>query len=109
MLCGAAALAQWANMAPTASIARLLAARCGESVLLTGQLPPPIAGERFWGESLLCPLGFAPDPALPESALLQALGATAGELALFRRDAIDIIPRDALRPLTRASARLGVA
>jgi hypothetical protein len=109
MLCAPATLAAWADMAPTAKIAGLSAARLGLAVLLTGQDLPPIEGERFWGDDLLCPLGWAPDPALPESALLQAIGANAGELVLMRRESIDIIPRTVLRPLTRASARLGAA
>jgi hypothetical protein len=109
MLCGAKALAEWADMAPTAKVEALQAATCGGGVLLTGQHLPPIAGERFWGESLLCPLGFAPDPDLPETALLNALGANAGERALMRPGTIDIIPRAPLRSLTRASARLGAA
>jgi hypothetical protein len=109
LLCASVALAAWAELAPTVRIAALQAAQSGSAVLLTGQGLPPIDGERFWGESLLCPLGFAPDPDLPESALLQAIGASAGELALMRREAVDIIPRDAFRALTRASARLGAA
>lgn len=109
MLCTVKALVAWADMAPTARITALSAARNGELVLLMGQPLPVIEGERFWGERLLCPLGWAPDPALPEESLLQPTGAGPDELALLRPGSIEIIPRGALRGLTRASARLGAA
>ena len=108
MLCSAEALAAWADMATQSELAALQAAHSGELVLLLGErLPALTRAERFWGERLLCPLGWAPDPALPESALIEALQLAGHELALLRPGALEIIPRDALRPLTRASARLG--
>jgi hypothetical protein len=109
LLCPVQALAAWADMAPTAKIAALSAARSGTLVLVTGQLLPPIEGERFWGERVLCPLGWGPDPDLPEDSLLHAIGAGPRELALLQRGNVEIIPRDALHGLTRASARLGAA
>jgi hypothetical protein len=109
LLCAPQALAVWADTAPTVKIAALSAARTGSLVLLCGQLLPPIEGERFWGERVLCPLGWAPDPDLPEDSLLQAIGAGPSELALLQPGSVEIIPRDALRGLTRASARLGAA
>jgi hypothetical protein len=108
MLCGGKELAAWADMATQAELAALQAAHSAELVLLLGErLPALISAERFWGERLLCPLGWAPDPALPESALLEALKLASHELALLRPGALEVIPRDALRPLTRAEARLG--
>jgi hypothetical protein len=109
LLCGANSLAAWADMAPTARITALSVARSGELVLVSGRPLPVFDGERFWGERLLCPLGWAPDPELPEDSLLQAIGARPEELALLRPGSVEIIPCDALRPLTRASARLGAA
>lgn len=108
MLCGVNDLAAWADMATQAELNALQAAHSGELVLLLGERLPALTGaERFWGERLLCPLGWAPDPALPESALIEALQLAGNELALLRPGTLEIIPRDALRPLTRASARLG--
>ena len=106
MLTTPKALAEWADMATEAEIASVSAARSGELVLLMGDRLPVAPGERYWGVRLLFPLGWAPDPNLPESALLEALGVEAQELALVRRGAVEVIPRDVLRPLTRASARL---
>jgi hypothetical protein len=106
MMCGVRALARWADLAPSREFRPLSAAFSDGVVLLTGQALPPVDGERFWGDRLLCPLGWAPEPALPESALLEAIGVTADELALLRGGEVEIIPRAALRPLTRSSARL---
>jgi hypothetical protein len=100
-------LAAWADMATQREIAALEAAQSGELVLLIGERLPALSGERYWGERLLCPLGWAPEPDLPECALLEALGLKPDELALIRRGAVEIIPRGALRTLSRASARLG--
>ena len=107
LMCTRTSLAQWAEMAASRDITVLKAATSENSVLLTGQPLPAIEGERYWGERLLCPLGWAPDPALPESALLEAAGVADGEIALLRGNELEIIPRDQLVPLTRASARLG--
>ena len=109
LLCSDKTLAAWADMALSRVIAGLRAARSESRVLLTGQLLPPISGERFWGERLLCPLGWEPDPPLPESALMEALGAKDTELVLMRGADVEVIPRQAFAPLTRASARLVVA
>ncbi|MBZ0134736.1 MAG: hypothetical protein K8I27_00015 [Planctomycetes bacterium] len=107
LLCRLATLSTWIELAASRDLNSLDAARCGETVMLTGQRLPPLDGERLWGEHLLCPLGWTPDPDLPESALLEALGADHNELALMRHAGIDIIPRDAFSRLTRASVRLG--
>lgn len=109
LLCAVKPLAKWANMAPADDLARLQVACCENQVLLTGQRLPVIPGERFWGERLLSPLGWAPEPGLPENALLEAIGVSAQETVVMRGGEIEIIPRDAFRTLTRASARLGAA
>jgi len=110
MLCTPAALAAWAEMAPTRHIEALQSARAGDTLLLMGANLPPLQGaERLWGERVLCPLGWAPTPDLPESALLEAIGAGGDELAILRQAAIELVPRHALAPMTRAGARLGAA
>lgn len=107
LLCSVKALAAWIELAPSREIESVQAARCENLVLLTGQRLPPVNGERFWGDRLLCPLGWAPDPALPESALLEAVGVSDNEFVLMRGAELEVIPRSAFRTLTRASARLG--
>jgi hypothetical protein len=109
MTCALAELAPWAEAATTAQFGALRAARWGDRALLLGKsLPPLPGGQRLWGERLLVPLGFRPDPALPEPTLLEVLGAAIDDLAVLGPDGIDIVPRGAFEPLTRAGVRLAV-
>jgi hypothetical protein len=97
----------WADLATTAQLTPLRAARAGEQVLLVGQPLPPLPGaERFWGVGLLVPLGCRPEPALPERALRAALGVQAEQILLLREGGAEVIPQAALQPLTRARVRL---
>ena len=72
---------------------------------VAGFLP---AGERFWGEEVFLPLGYRPDPELPESALRTALGAGEEELLIVRaacgltRQNVAIGTRDAKKKPTPA-------
>jgi hypothetical protein len=123
--CSLAALRKWADRAPTAELAANHAARCDDQVLLLGRRLPPLPGaQRLWGERLLIPLGFRPEPALPESALLDALQVAAEEVIVCRTSLLsrpdgfgepsyetqfEIVPRSALQPLTRSAVRLALA
>jgi hypothetical protein len=107
LCCAAAELARWANVATSAALAAVRAATSGSLVLVVGRRLPPLPGaERFWGERVLVPLGWRAAPGWPESALCDALGLGDGELVLLRGVGATAVPADALRPLTRASARL---
>ena len=101
-------LTAWAAAVPSARLSALRAAWHQERVLVLGQRQPPLPnGVRFWGERVLVPLGQRPDPALPESALREALGAEAEEVVLISDAAtVEIIARAAFEPLTRAGLRL---
>lgn len=105
LLCVLRDAAQWASMALESDLTPLLAARAGGALLLIGSALPPLPGQRFWGDRLLCPLGFEPDPPLPESTLLQALGAGPGRV-LLRGDSFEVVLASALQPLSRAALRL---
>jgi hypothetical protein len=103
-------LVDWVDTATTAQLLALLAARDGERMMLLGQGLASIGvGEKFWGDRVLTPLGFRPEPALPESALLGALGVIEGELLVIEADGCEVVPRDAFRPLSRAGFRLALA
>jgi hypothetical protein len=105
--CNLAALCAWADTVPAARLAGLRAAHCRGRVLVLGQrLPPLPAGERFWGERVLVPLGYRPEPALAEGAICTALGLGEDELLLIRPGNAEVVPGSALRPLTRAGLRL---
>src|SRR5207302_880885 len=102
-----ATLGAWADTVPAARLAALRAAHCGGRVLVLGRrLPLLPAGERFWGERVLVPLGYRPEPALPEAAVRAALGLAEDELLLMRPGNAEVVPGSALRPLTRAGLRL---
>jgi hypothetical protein len=82
---GLGELTAWAEAVPSARLGVLLVACHNGRVLLLGQrLPPLPGGARFWGERVLVPLGHRPEPALPQSAICEALGAGAEELLLIR-------------------------
>jgi MoxR-vWA-beta-propeller ternary system protein len=107
--CAAADLACWADSVPAVRLAPLSAARCWKRLLVLGErLPPLPIGRRYWGETLLVPLGHRPEPNLPGDGIRAALGVGADELLLLDGDVAAAIPRDAFVPLTRARLRLAV-
>ena len=113
LCCALAGLDRWAEGATARRLAGLEAAYCPTAgrprVLLLGErLPPLPAGERFWGRSVLAPLGWRPEPALGEAALRDALGTQSDEIALLRQEGVEVVPRSAFRPLTRAGIRLAL-
>lgn len=99
------ALAPWAETAPGSELHACRAAAHAGRLLLLGPRLPPVAGERFWGERVLTPLGMRPDPDLPESALRAAAGVALDELLLLTEAGPEAARESALRPLTRAAFR----
>jgi hypothetical protein len=69
-------------------------------------LSAPEDGERFWGRTVLIPLGYRTEPELPDRALRDAVGAQADDLVVLAADSAELVPRQAFRPLSRASIRL---
>jgi hypothetical protein len=108
LLCSRAELLPWAEAATTAQLAAVRAAHAGDRALLLGRLPPLPGGRRLWGERLLVPLGFRPEPALPERTLLEVLRVEGDDLALLGDDRVEMVPWRAFEPLTRAGIRLAV-
>ena len=105
--CPLSVLEAWAEQASTVRLASFRAALDGATVLLLGsRLPLLPDSTRFWGRRVLVPLGFRPEPALPESALAGVLHLEGEDIALLRGDGVDVVPAQALRPLTRAGVRL---
>jgi len=102
-----AVLAPWADDATSAQLSSLRAALAGERVLLLGARQPLLPNStRLWGRRLLTPLGFCPEPAWPEKTLCEALGIAGDDLALLDETGVEVLPADALQPLTRAAVRL---
>ncbi len=107
--CELAELARWADTVAADRLAMLHAAVSANRVLLLGRrLPSLTDGERFWGDSLLSPLGQRPEPDLPPSALRAALGIADDELLLLDAAGAEAVPRAAFRPLTRAGLHLAL-
>jgi hypothetical protein len=107
MECDLAEVSGWADAVPTPRLAAIRAARCGSRLLLLGpQLPLLPSGRRFWGEMLLVPLGYRPEPDLPEQAIREALAVVAGEILVLTAGRVEVISRSVFRPLTRVGIRL---
>jgi hypothetical protein len=109
LLCSLRALGEWCDTVPSARLASLQGAVLGEHVLILGEsLPALPETERFWGRSVLIPLGQAPKFALPESALREIAGVQSDEFLLWRHERAEAIPRSVLAPLSRAGLRLAM-
>jgi hypothetical protein len=107
--CRLMSLAAWADRATTAELASVHGAvSSGRALLRGGRLPWLPECERFWGERVLVPLGFRPEPDLPESVLRAACGIGGGELMLLDAAGAEAVPARALGPLTRAGVRLAL-
>jgi hypothetical protein len=106
LLCDLPALAAWSDTVASARLAALEAAALGGAVLVLGKNLPLLEGStRFWGKEVLIPLGYSPEPEMPESALAEALGLQTGELLLWRPEQPEVIARSELAALSRAGLR----
>jgi hypothetical protein len=105
--CSSRDLQRWADKVPSCRLERIQAACCDGRLLLVGSSLPALGGgERFWGETMLIPLGQRPDPELPAAAIREALGIADDELLLLTAAGAEVIARSALCRLTRAQIRL---
>jgi hypothetical protein len=101
--------ARWAEWAPASRLAAIRAARSGERVMVVGAWLPEIAdATRFWGERILTPLGFCPEPRLGERALRRALRIGDDETLVLAKDRFEIMPDGVLQPPTRAGVRMAL-
>ena len=108
LVCVLGELVTWADSATTAELAAVRGTRFGDHAILLGaKLPAIPLAVRFWGETVLVPIGFRPEPNLPNAALREAVGVAAGELLMLDESGAEVIPRAAFEPLTRAGVRLG--
>lgn len=106
-----AEIVAWAEAAPSAALSALRGAVGRGRVLVRGECLPPLAGERFWGERVLAPLGLVPAPGVAETALREAAGVSLNELLVLTREGAEAIAESAFEQLSRARLRLasGVA
>jgi hypothetical protein len=104
--CSLEDLIRWSELATTARLASLRVACCDGRVLVLGQsLPPIVAGQRYWGEGILVPLGSRAEPDLPAETLRAAAGLGDDELLVLRPNGPEVVPLSAFQPLTRAQVQ----
>jgi len=104
--CPVGVLSAWADSATTAEISQVRGCRCDNLAWFLGKNFPAIPGaERFWGERVLIPLGYRPEPDWPESALREAAGVGPDEILVIAESGNEALPVDAFRPLTRSAIR----
>jgi hypothetical protein len=108
LACRIAELAGWADTATTAELIAATAARAGERVILRGaRLPVVPTATRYWGDDVLVPVGFRPEPDLRPAVVRAAVGAD-DELVVLDESGAELIPRTAFAPVTRAGLRLAL-
>jgi hypothetical protein len=109
LACRLADLAAWADTATTAELRAVNAARAGDRVVLRGvKLPTVPTATRYWGDDVLVPVGFCPEPDLRADVIRAAAGAAADELVLLDGSVAELIPKAAFTPVTRAALRLAL-
>jgi hypothetical protein len=107
LMCELADLRGWAETATTAELQAVRGAVCGSRVILRGSALPSIPGAtRYWGESVLVPIGFRPDPDLPPGMIRAAVRAADDEIVLLTETGADLVSVAVFEPLTRAGLRL---
>ncbi len=99
----------WAETMPACALVRYRAAVDGQRLFVLGKKLPWIDGAaRFWGRTVLAPLGFRPQPRLSETSLRTLAGVADSDLLVLRADGCDIIAQDHFTPLTHAALRLAL-
>jgi hypothetical protein len=107
LTCRVADLAAWADTATTAELSAVTAARSGGRVILRdSRLPVVPAATRYWGDDVLVPLGFRPEPDLRPAVIRAAVGAERDDLVLLDAAGAEVVPRAAFATVTRAGLRL---
>ena len=107
MTCPLDAFSAWAREVPPSRLRSLRAARGGTRLFVLGKSLPRIDGdERFWGRSVLVPLGFRPSPDFSESALRTLVGVAESDLLVIRKDGCERIAQDCFTTLSHGALRL---
>ena len=81
---------------------------CARLFVLGKAMPWIDGGERFWGRSVLVPLGHRPAPDFSESALRTLVGVSESDLLVIRHSGCERIPQDCFGTLTHGSLRLAM-
>jgi hypothetical protein len=109
--CDVSTLASWADTVSQFRLPALRAARCGNRVLVTARQHSSLrcdiwsGAERFWGERVLIPLGWRPEPEVAESAILEAHGVSEDQYLLWKPTGSEAIPISAFQSLSRGGIK----
>jgi hypothetical protein len=107
MACALTAFSAWAQGMPPCRLKQLRAARDGDRLLVLGKSLPWIeGGERFWGRSVLVPVGRRPTPNFSEAALRTLVGVAESDLLVIRQSGCELIAQDSFETLTHGALRL---
>jgi hypothetical protein len=104
--CGLGAFIDWSDTVSSTRLSALRGACLHQVLLVVGENLPLLRGTRFWGKDVLVPIGYAPEPSLPESAIRAAACVPDEAIMIWSSDGTETIGRDLLTPLTRANLRL---
>lgn len=105
--CRLKTLLAWATTVPPSRLKATRAAIAGDLVMMLGSPLPAIPdGTRYWGATVLVPLGFRTDPGLSEPAIRRALGVSATDIVLLTLDGYEVIASTVFKPLTLGGLRL---
>lgn len=109
LCCSLSDLGSWADRATSRQLRELGAVYSGHDVLIRGErLPPLPVAARYWGRSVLIPLGFRTEPEATEGVLREALNLQPEEIALLANRGFEVIDARLFQPLTRAGVRLAL-
>ena len=99
-------LVTWMDTVTNVRLSRLEACFHEKEVLILGERLPEISqARRYWGQTVLAPLGYRAEPALGERGLREILGLKPDELAFLDEERVDIVARQAFGALSRGGVR----
>jgi hypothetical protein len=108
--CPLEAFLKWAETVPSCALSKYRGVFKGGSLLAVGKdLPWVQSAERFWGRSVLAPIGFCPAPHLSEADLRRGLAVAETDLLILRHGRIETIEKNLFCYLTHAVLRLAHA
>ncbi len=105
--CRLLAFLGWAENVPGCVLEHYRAAARGELLFVLGKkLPWFPDAERFWGQRVLVPSGFRPEPYVSETDLRAAVGVADTDLLVLRALRYELVRADNFTPLSLAALRL---
>lgn len=109
MRCSLAVMEKWIDQATSAQFSGMRGAVADDQAFVLGANLPLLPGnQRYWGTTILAPLGFRPDPPFSDRVLSQALQIQRGEIAFLEETGVEVLPPETFSDITRAGIRLAL-